>query len=124
MSKRVLLVGLDSSSADFSKWPGLTKEKLEAAFVAVETKLREDGFEAQWCLTDDGATANEVLEEALVAFRPDVVSIGAGVRVDPDLLLLFEGMVNLVHRVAPDARFAFNTNPMDTIDAVHRAAAP
>lgn len=124
MSTRVLLVGLQASSADFSKWPGLTKEKLEKALAAVETQLRADGFDARWCLTDDGATAEQVLEASLAAFRPEIVSIGAGVRVDPDLLLLFETFVNLVHRVAPAARFAFGADPMDTIAAVHRAAAP
>ena len=124
MSKRVLLVGLQSSSADFSKWPGLTKEKLEQSLAAVEAQLRDDGFEAAWCLTDDGATAETVLEKALVDFQPDIVSIGAGVRVDPDLLLLFEAFVNIAHRVSPDARFAFGTSPMDTIAAVHRAAGP
>lgn len=122
MRTRVLLVGLKASSVDFRKWPGLSKEKLEAALAAVETQLRGDGFETALCLTDDGATASEVLEEALAAFQPDIVSIGAGIRADPDLLHLFESLVNLAHRVVPQARFAFNTDPMDTIASVHRAA--
>lgn len=33
MSKKVLMIRLRSDAVDFEKWPQLTKEKLEAAFV-------------------------------------------------------------------------------------------
>jgi hypothetical protein len=36
----------------------------------------------------------------------------------PKGLLLFEGIVNAVHKYAPDAARAFNTRPEDTADAV------
>ena len=119
----VLLVGLDSSSVDFSRWPQITKEKLEAAFEEVRTRLSERGFRVHWCLTDDGATARKVLRAAIQESRPDVVSIGAGVRADPEHLQLFEDLVNLTHELAPQARFAFNTDPLNTVRSVERAAA-
>jgi len=123
MPKKVLLVGLQSSSVDFSKWPALDRDRLEKAFVTVKTSLEEAGFVPRWCLVDDGATAAATLRKALEAFTPDIVSIGAGVRADPDHLRLFEDVVNLVHRLAPQAVFAFNTDPLDTIASVKRAAA-
>ncbi len=120
MSKKVLLVGLRSASVDFAKWPQLSVEKLEAAFQEVLADLRAAGFEAEWCLTDTGETAERQLVEALTENTPDVVLIGAGVRTDPDLFLLFERMVNVVHREAPSSRIAFNTLPFDSVEAVRR----
>ncbi len=58
----------------------------------------------------------------LEAFDPDIVLIGAGVRTDPDHMLLFEKMVNLIHEKSPGSKMAFNSNPFDTVDAVKRWA--
>lgn len=116
----VLLVGLRASSVDFTKWPDLSPERLEAAFRAVDRALRDAGFAARWCLTDDGPTAEATLRDALADFQPDVIMIGAGIRVDPEHLLLFERILNVAHELAPTARFAFNNEPLDTIAAVRR----
>jgi len=42
------------------------------------------------------------------------VVIGAGVRLPPSRLGVFEAVVNAVHRAAPRAAIAFNTRPEDT----------
>jgi len=118
----VLLVGLASDSVNFSKWSDLTVEKLERAFAEVKSQLEEAGFTPVWCLTDSGETSNEVLKKALIEQEPDIVSVGAGVRADPDHLRLFEQMVNTVHEFAPQAKIAFNSDPMDTIPSVQRWA--
>jgi hypothetical protein len=46
--------------------------------------------------------------------------IGGGIRLPPKSLLLFEMLINAVHRVAPSASIAFNTRPEDTVDAAAR----
>ena len=46
--------------------------------------------------------------------------IGAGVRLPPQGLEVFEVVVNAVHRAAPGAAIAFNTRPEDTADAAAR----
>jgi alpha-galactosidase/6-phospho-beta-glucosidase family protein len=46
--------------------------------------------------------------------------IGAGLRVPPERLMLFEKILNHVHRLAPRASICFNTNPADTTEAVQR----
>ncbi len=120
MSKKVVLIGLRSDCVDYGKWPELTPEKLEAAFAEVRNTLIEAGYNAVWCLTDQGETAEQQIEEALKQERPDVVLVGAGVRTDPDLLLLFEKVINLVHEHAPQGRIAFNTLPYDSVEAVER----
>lgn len=50
----------------------------------------------------------------------DCVVIGAGLRQPAQHLLLFEKIVNLVHRFAPGAKICFNTTPADTTEAVLR----
>jgi len=50
------------------------------------------------------------------------VVIGAGIRTIPADFLLFERLVNVVHRNAPGARICFNTKPSDTAEAVQRWA--
>jgi hypothetical protein len=47
----------------------------------------------------------------------DCVVIGAGVRLPPKSLLLFEAIVNAVHKAAPNTSIAFNTVPEDSADA-------
>jgi hypothetical protein len=62
----------------------------------------------------------KVLRERLGQARYDGVMLGAGLRTLPPYALLFEALVNAVHEAAPQARFAFNSNPGDTAQAVQR----
>jgi hypothetical protein len=52
-------------------------------------------------------------------YRSRVV-IGAGIRLLPHSLSMFEAVINAVHRAAPDAAIAFNTRPEDSADAAAR----
>lgn len=122
MKKKVLMVGWHPSVVDYSKWPGLTAEKLEAALRADEQKLNELGYEATVEFLYSGDTATDQLEATLRTASFDVVMIGAGVRKDDDHFLVFEKLVNVVHEHAPGARIAFNTGPTDSDAAVQRWA--
>lgn len=117
---KILLVGLQSSAVDFEKWPQLSIPKLEQAFSDIVEELTQNGFSAVWCLTDAGETAEQKLSEAIASEDPDVVVVGAGVRTDPDHFLLFEKMINIIHKKAPNAHIAFNTSPYDTSKAIYR----
>lgn len=121
---RVLLVGLKASVVDYTKWPELSPAKLEAAFERVRSDLDAEGFHAVWCLTDSGETAEAEVADALQRERPDVVLVGAGVRTDPEHHLLFEKLINRIHREAPGAAIAFNTSPFDSVEAVRRWSPP
>ena len=119
---KVVMIGLRSDAVDFSKWPELSVEKLEAAFAKVASDLSAAGHDPVWCLTDSGETAEEQVTKDLKAHQPDVVLIGAGVRSDADHFLLFEKVINLVHEHAPQAKICFNTQPLDSVEAVERWA--
>ena len=119
---RVLLIGLEPTLVDFSSLPDLDAAKVSQSLRAQEQ--RDLGFDAAWCLTDLGATAEVVVRAALAAKPYDVVLIGAGIRVLPANFSLFERLINVVHEGAPRAKICFNTRPDDTQDAVLRWTAP
>ncbi len=120
MSKKVIMIGWHPSVVDYSKWPGFTAEKLQAALEADEKKLNDLGYDASIGFIYSGDTATEQLEATLKKTTFDVVLIGAGVRKDDDHFFTFEKLVNVVHRLAPTARIAFNTGPTDSDKAVQR----
>lgn len=123
MKASVLLLGLEPDIVDYSKSPvpGLTAAKVRAALQADSAKLDALGYDAASVYVDDGATAEAVLEHALSANRYDCIMIGAGLRLVPPYFLLFEKLINVIHRHAPAAtKLCFNTNPADTSEAVQR----
>lgn len=118
--KRVVLVGWNPEVVDYSKWPGLTPEKLRAALQGDRDKLNTLGYEAELLYINDAETAYHTVSEALGKTAYDCVLIGAGVRTIDEHFFVFEKLVNAVHRSAPTARICFNTNPGDTAEAVQR----
>ncbi|QPF85479.1 hypothetical protein IC762_03870 [Bradyrhizobium genosp. L] len=120
----VLAIGLDPAVVNLSAFPQFTPELVRSYIDAQIEGLRTLGYDADSCLTDLGDTAEAVTATALNARRYDCVVIGAGLRESPERLLLFEKILNLVHRLAPDACICFNTNPADTAAAVQRWVKP
>ena len=124
-TKKVLIVGIDPllidfTSPEFAAFPGLTAGKVEAGIKGSIQQLNELGYQADLCWTDFGQTATNVLEKKLKQLDFKIVVIGAGIRIPPNNFLLFEQLINVVHRNAPKAAICFNTNPADTIAAVER----
>lgn len=118
--KNVLLIGLDPDVVAYDRWPGLTAEKLIAGLRGDEAALNAAGYHATLCFVDHGETAEETVRQALAAASFDCILIGAGVRTDPEEFSLFENLINVAHREAPNARICFNTGPTDSVDAVKR----
>jgi hypothetical protein len=117
----VLLVGLDPDIVDKPPVPELTAAKVRAAVEAESAKLETLGYSVKSLLVDDGKTAEAVLTDALTTSRYDCIMIGAGLRIVPPYLLLFEKLINVVHRHAPaSTKLCFNSNPSDTAEAVGR----
>jgi len=86
--------------------------------------VRGVGYDVTSCLIDLGDTAEAVTAEALKSRTFDCVLIGAGLRQPGERLLLFERIINLIHRLAPTASICFNTTPADSAEAVQRWVAP
>ena len=119
-ARAVFAIGIDPALLDFSGHPQLMSELVRSYIDAELQRLREQGYDVTSCLIDLGETAEQVAAAALASGRFDCVVIGAGLRVPPERMLLFEKVLNLVHRLAPRASICFNTTPADTAEAVRR----
>jgi len=118
--KTVLAIGIDPALVDFTAMPQFTPEIFRSYIDAQIERVRGMGYDVTSCLIDLGDTAEAVTAEALKSGNFDCVLIGAGLRQPPERLLLFERIINLIHRLAPKASICFNTTPADTAEAVQR----
>ena len=121
--KRVLFVGYDPETVDFSDPAlpaGMTVEKVHAGIAVAMKQFAERGWEADLVFIRPDETAGPTLERQLALKNYDCVVIGAGVRLPPRSLALFEVVINAVHKAAPGAAIAFNTRPEDSADAAAR----
>jgi hypothetical protein len=127
MKTQVLLVGYDPEAVDFSNpalLPGMSVEKIRAGVALAIKQMTDRGWEGDVCYIRPDGTAGQMVERHLASANYDCVVIGAGVRVPPQSLAVFEAVVNAVHKAAPAAVIAFNTRPEDSADAAARWLPP
>ena len=120
---RVLLVGQEPETVDYSDPalpPGMDAKKIRAGIDFCLKQMTDRGWQADVCMVKPDATAGPAVERQLGAAKYDCVVIGAGLRLPPKMLLLFETVVNTVHKAAPNTAIAFNTVPQDSADAAGR----
>jgi hypothetical protein len=118
--KSVLAIGIDPALVDYTALPQFTPQMFRSYIDAQIERVRGMGYDVTSCLIDLGDTAEAVSAQALKSRDFDCVLIGAGLRQPPERLLLFERIINLIHRLAPNASICFNTTPADTAEAVRR----
>jgi hypothetical protein len=121
--KRVLLVGIDPDKVDYSDPalpPGVNAERIHAGIKLALADMTDRGWHAEVCSIDPDDTAVPTLESRLAGEPFDCVVIGAGVRLPPKMLTLFEALINSIRCTAPDAAIAFNTRPDDSGAAAAR----
>jgi hypothetical protein len=124
---RVLLVGYDPETVDYSNPalpPGMSAEKIRAGIALALKQMTDRGWEGDVCFIRPDGTARQAVERHLTSANYACVVIGAGVRLPPQGVAVFEAVVNAVHRAAPAAAIAFNTRPEDTADAAARWMPP
>ena len=121
--KRVLFIGFDPAMVDFSDPalpPGMSVEKIQAGIDVALADFAARGWDSEICLTKPDETAVPTVENCLARETYDCVVVGAGVRLPPSRLILFEAVLNAIHRGAPQAAIAFNTRPDDSGAAAAR----
>ncbi|TPG52008.1 hypothetical protein [Sphingomonas glacialis] len=122
----ILFVGQQPETVDFSDPslpPGFDADKIKAGIAIALDKIRERGWQGATCMITPDAAGSATLETALRGAAYDCVVIGGGLRLPAKSLGLFETVVNLVHKGAPEAAIAFNTRPEDTAEAAARQLA-
>ena len=123
---RILFVGQKPETVDFSDPslpPGFNAEKINAGIAVGVAKIEERGWQGDTCMITPDAAGFAALEKALGEAAYDCVVIGGGLRLPPKGLPLFETVVNIIHKAAPNAAIAFNTRPEDTAEAAARQLA-
>ncbi|MFI1176802.1 hypothetical protein [Streptomyces melanogenes] len=111
----VLVIGYDPQAI-----PGVDGEALRAALDAELARFGEHGIDAAMTLVVFDESAEPALIASLTRHPWDVVVVGGGIRKAEPLLPLFERIVNLIHRHAPQAAVAFNTSGGDSVEAAQR----
>ncbi|MFQ6199165.1 hypothetical protein [Streptomyces sp. NPDC000405] len=111
----VLVVGYDPQAI-----PGVDGEALRAALDGELARFGEHGIDAAMALVVFGESAESTLIASLAERPWDVVVVGGGIRKTEQLLPLFEQVVNLIRRHAPQAAIAFNTSGGDSVEAARR----
>ena len=114
----VLVIGLDPYRV-----PGPWNPKPVADAIDIGmTALANRGFQAEACLVGlDGSDNVEArVTVALQARSWDCVVVGGGIREPEEQLELFESIINLIRRHAPQAAIAFNHTPRALADAAAR----
>lgn len=127
MTSQVLFVGLEPETVDYSDPtlpPGMNAERIHAGIAIAMQAMADRGWRADLCLLRPDETAGAALEKQAASKPYGCVVIGAGVRVPPRNLQLFEVLINAVRRAAPGASIALNTKPEDSADAAARWLKP
>lgn len=120
---RILLLGLDPETVDYSDPalpPGMTAEKVRAGIAVAVKQFTDRGWESDVGFIRPDETAGPTVERRLRSTNYDCVVVGAGVRLPPRNLALFEVVINAIRKAAPGAAIAFNTRPDDSADAAAR----
>jgi hypothetical protein len=120
---RILFVGQKPETVDFSDPalpPGMDAAKINAGIAIAVAGIAARGWQGDTCMMTPDEAGRTQLEAALRGAAYDCVVIGAGLRLPPKALVLFETVLNIVHKAAPNAAIAFNTRPEDTADAASR----
>ena len=121
--KRVLLIGLDPATVDYSDPalpPGMDAEKIHAGVKLALADIAGRGWRPEVCFIKPDESAARAIERCLADEVYDCVVVGAGVRLPPNRLGLLETVINAIHRAAPQAAIAFNTRPEDSGAAAAR----
>ncbi len=120
---RVLFVGQAPETVDFSDPalpPGFDAKKIQAGIDLAAAQIAERGWEGDICMISPDEAGLATLDQHLAGATFDCAVIGGGMRLPPKGLLMFEKVINAIHKGAPGCAIAFNTHPEDTAEAAAR----
>jgi len=119
---KVLLIGVDTSKIKFTDNPEMKAKALEimnGAKQASET-LKNKGYDSKCLFLDINTNPKSELINELINNEYTSINVGAGLRTHPDTLLLFENVINIIHKNAPNATIGFSADYKDIVAAIQR----
>jgi hypothetical protein len=112
---------MDPAPRPFQRVPVIFEmEPFHAGIEVAMKQFASRGWQADLCFIRPDESAGLEVERHLASRSYDCVVIGAGVRLPPRRLAVFEAVINAVHKAAPGARIAFNARPDDSAEAAAR----
>ncbi len=114
-NRNVLLIGFDPNA-----FPEFDAKLVETAIAIGQQRFEAEGIPAELCLVQPDASAEAQIVGRLTAGEWACVVSGGGIRKHDPAVELFERVIHLVRQHAPGAAIAFNTNPIDCVDAAKR----
>jgi hypothetical protein len=121
--RQILIIGIAPDAVDFSDPdlpPGADAAKIAAGLAEAQRLFAAQGDTCDLCLLDLKGPAEASIAAQLAGQTYDCIVIGGGIRLPRANLLLFETVVNAVHRHAPVVPIAFNTSPPNSVEAAAR----
>jgi hypothetical protein len=119
----ILIIGIAPQAVDFSDPdlpPGMTAETIRDGLAEAQRLFAAEGDRCDLCLLDLTGPPETPIADQLARQSYHCIVIGGGIRIPRANLLLFEAVVNAVHRAAPGVPIAFNTSPPDSVEAARR----
>jgi hypothetical protein len=123
MAKSVLIIGPDPRYIDFSAPnlpPGISAATIIAGVNGARDRLADAGYYIQILLTKNKETVGQEVPDALKDRSYDVIVVGVGLRILPQMTAHFEQLINVLHEKAPRTKLAFNSKPDDSDAAALR----
>ena len=122
--RRVAFIGLHSNAPfpeSFIQKYG-TEKQLQAKLENEIARANKAGFDISLHHIDLDNTARDLaeLEKELKGGKYQGVMIGAGVRTTSEHTVLFEKLVNMCRKFAPDTMLMFNSEPGTNCEALER----
>ena len=119
---RVLSVGEDPATVDYSKTPPKIDEAyIREGLAKAKSDMEARGWEVRECMVQpDAGSAVAALRQELAAGPFDVVLMGGGLKSPPERTEVFEALMNEVRVSSPRSRLAFDSDPHEGAEAVAR----
>ncbi|MBE7218220.1 MAG: hypothetical protein INR64_07100 [Caulobacteraceae bacterium] len=119
---RVLSVGEDPATVDYSKTPeGIDEAYIRKGLAKAKAEMEAKGWEVRECMVQPGLEeAVATLKRDLASGPFDVVLLGGGLKNPPERTELLEALVNELRTSSPNSRVAFDNDPNEAPKSVAR----
>lgn len=122
---KVLMVGLNPAVVNYDDPVAVLNTNATASSLRAEAEralkvLLEKGCVAEWSFWEMRPDSLQILIQKLDSYQPDIVMLGAGIRLNHKNTEIFEACINAVRRHVPHAKLCFNAGPEDMLGPVLR----
>jgi len=124
---KFLIIGVAPDLVDFTDPTipkGLTPADIQKGLEAAQADIAAIGASASLCMiTNNPLESNALIQGCLTNSTYEGIIIGNAIRSGLKSFSLFEMVMNIVNRKAPNSKIGFNQSPKDSAEVAKRIAA-